>query len=74
MGSFAASIASLDQEHVRFVVFHDQDVAAECRSARSSDGEREAEGRSSSGFGFDPDPPMIPVHDSLTDGQSDAGP
>src|ERR1700730_13723058 len=36
-------------------------------------GNSESEGRSPTGFGFDPDSSSIPVNDSLTDRQSDAG-
>ena len=35
----------------------------------SSDGERKAENGPDSGLGFDPDPPMVPVHDPLTNRQ-----
>ena len=45
----------------------------ECLRVRSSIGKSEAEGRSLSEFGFDPDPPLIPFHDPLTDSQSNAG-
>ena len=37
-----------------------------------SDREGEAEGRSLSGLGFDPDPPMITIHDPSTNGQSNS--
>src|SRR3984885_2288833 len=36
-------------------------------------GNSESEGRSPTGFGFDPDSSSIPVNDSLTDSQADAG-
>src|SRR5580658_6962475 len=39
----------------------------------SSDRELKAEGRPASGVGLDPDPPMIPVHNSPTDGHPYAG-
>ena len=39
----------------------------------SSGREREMESRSFSGFGFDPDPPMITFHNSLAEGKSNAG-
>src|SRR5579884_741120 len=42
-------------------------------AASSSDGDGEPEGRSEPRFGFHPDPAVIEVDDSLTDGQANAG-
>src|ERR1700684_4267829 len=36
-------------------------------------GDRELKGRTGPGLGFHPDPSAMPPHDSLADGQADAG-
>ena len=72
MGSFIASIALLDKEHVRVVIFHDKDLARRL-AALLQTGSVKRKVDPLPGFGFDPDPAMIPVNDPLTDRQPDAG-
>src|SRR5580698_1248917 len=38
----------------------------------SSERDRETEGRTASGFGFDPDPPMMALNDAHTNGKTDS--